>query len=212
MKKLLLTIVCLYSFNNLSAQAVNWYAWIINNSTNKNIYITAVSDRYWDNWGWSPCDTNWNWAYTSPGGTSLKCGGTNNRSVNGWLAYVITVKDLNGNTIYEKRHSWDVHNDYPANLSIKNGSWDDGGNYKEFRITDGLDDKDAVVFYVFDDNGFSTTLLKNGGQYSYDTNQRNYDLNDKKCQDTNNSNGCVMYQNYKTNIRLLIPLNSLKID
>lgn len=193
MRKLLFILANLCFLSNVSAQAVNWYAWIINNSSDKEVYIKSVSDRYWDNFGWAPCDTNWDWAHTSPGNVSLKCGGTTSNSVNAWLAYVITVRDKNGSTIYEKRHSWDVHNDYPANLSLKDSSWDDGGIAHEFKIQDNLDNKDGVVVYIFDDNGFSTTLLNYHTQYEYDTNERGHNLNDKKC---DVPEGCTIYQRY----------------
>ena len=196
MRKLIILLTSFYLCNTASAQAVNWYTWIINNSTNKNIAIKDVDQKWWDNSEKKPCDTNWNFATTKPGETSLKCGGTNSKSVNAWFAYVILVSDNNNNVIYEKRHSWDVHNDYNANLSIKNGSWDDGGTAQEMQITNDLSDKDAVVLYIFDDYGFSTTLLYAGSQYSYDINNKNFNLNEKKCLDPNNPNGCVVYHRY----------------
>ncbi|MDD3266633.1 MAG: hypothetical protein PHC75_05565 [Burkholderiales bacterium] len=180
------------------AQAVNWYVWIINNSSDKSVSISERENRYWDNWGWDPCDTNWNNATTAAGQTSLKCGGTNNKSVIGYFGYSIVVKDKNGSVIFNKRQFLDTYNDQPANLSIKSG---DCGNctLKNMRINDNLDDKDGVVIYVFDDNGFSSTLLNYGSQHSYSNAGYPKELNllEKKCNDSSNPNGCSLYQKYQ---------------
>ncbi|RTK96278.1 MAG: hypothetical protein EKK64_04480 [Neisseriaceae bacterium] len=197
MRKIVILLISIGFLSSASAQSVNWYMWIINNSSNKNIVIDDADSKWWDNYGWAPCDTNWHGGVTGPNSTTLKCGGTTSKSVNAWLAYVITVKDKNtGNVIYERRHSWDVHNDTPANLSIKNGAWNDGGTNRYFNLTDNLNDKDGVVIYVFDDNGFSTTVLTYGN-YSYDPNNKSFDFNKNRCQDSHNGVGCTMYNYYK---------------
>lgn len=220
MRKLLSILSVLY-IGCTYAQAVNWYAYIINNS-NKNIYVQYDSNGKWDNWGWSPCKTGWKrdygnqhmgnmWIHSSynennadvilPNSSMLKCGGTTNDPDNGWFAYTLAVKDGN-NVIFEQAQSWDVYHNVPANLSIKTTMDGRSPILEEMKINDDNGKKDGVILYVFDDNGFSTTLLNYGDQYSYSNAgyPKSFNLLDKKCKDPKYPNGCTLYQRYDNTI------------
>lgn len=199
MKKIILFLISICISQNIFAQSSNFYAWIINNSTNKTIEYSSLNDYGgWDNFGWFPCNGYLSASNTvAPGSSILKCGGTNRwengGSGYGWFMYGLSVLN-NNSVIYSINSSWDNHSQYPANLSIKNGS---GGIAKEIKITTTQnDDKDAVILYIFDDNGFSTVVTH--FSFSDYANKWNYtksiNLLGNRCLD---QNGCSIYTSYK---------------
>lgn len=190
-------VLCVLT-SNVYSEAANFYAYFINNSTSKAVRFPIGGSNQWDNYGWSPCG-DWN-ATIQPGQSGLLCGGSTNNHTYGYLAYDIYVSSVfNGAGNYSRRNAVVVDSGGGVYLSIKNGTGNnDGGDFLNFHNYNG---NDMVIIYVFDDNGFSISLLDAGGMSSYFNNglYTSFNLQTNNCGDSNYSGdggGCMYYQKY----------------
>lgn len=168
------------------AQSTNFFAVFINNSKSNAIHVQKNSDSWWDNFGWGTCNANWSLdTVVNPNSVGVKCGGTTSRAVDGYLKYNI-IKDSK----VLRSDGWWVTATTPAHLAITTPT-----DYIVFKPQRDHDSKDILIVYVFDDNGFSTTVLTPPIGWNFDT-LKKISLSNLKCDDPDYPNGCSYYQKY----------------